>query len=178
MRAVVGDRVLAERIAHALHAGRVLGGSELLRRDARHRLLDRRLSLGRVEPLALGRREHDVQHAPLLGGELRLDQVGRPLRIRPRDLELVPKRAPDRHHQEDEHDDDSDPAEDNAPRMRRTHPRPARERPRSEPFVGSEPFAGRRLSVRAGLLVLVLFHPVLGHERSPLRRVEFPLETC
>ncbi len=136
-------------ISHLLHAGRVLGGRELLRRDARHRLLDRRLSLGRVEPLALGRREHDVQHAALLGGELRLDQVGRPLRIRSRNLELVPELAPDRHHQEDEHDDDSDPAEDNAPRMRRTHPRPARERPRSEPFVGSEPFAGRRLSVRS-----------------------------
>ena len=47
-------------------------------------------TVGRVEALALGRREDDVQHAALLGRELGLDQVRRPLRIRPRDLELIP----------------------------------------------------------------------------------------
>ena len=53
------------------------------------RLFDRRLALRRVEPLALRCREDDVQHAALLGGELRLDQVGRLLGVRPWDLELV-----------------------------------------------------------------------------------------
>ena len=51
--AVVGERVLAERIADALQPGLVVGGLELRRLEARDRLLDRRLALGRVEPLAL-----------------------------------------------------------------------------------------------------------------------------
>ena len=89
--AVVGDRVLAERIPDALHACLVALGLELRRLEACDGLLDRGLALGRVEPLSLGCREDDVQHGALLGGELGLDQVGRLLRLRPRDLELVPE---------------------------------------------------------------------------------------
>ena len=59
-------------------------------------LLDRRLALGVVERLALGRGEHDVQDGALLGGELGLDQVGRALRVRARDLELVAQLAAER----------------------------------------------------------------------------------
>ena len=58
-------------------------------------LLDRRLALRRVEPLALGRGEDDVEDAALLGRELRLDQVGRPLRVGAGDLELVAQAAAD-----------------------------------------------------------------------------------
>ena len=52
------------------------------------------LRSGRVEPLALRRREHDVEHGALLGRELGLDQVGRLLRVRARDLELVREEPP------------------------------------------------------------------------------------
>ena len=55
----------------------VLGRRELGRLELRDRVLDRGLALGRVEPLALGRGEDEVEHRALLGGELRLDEVGR-----------------------------------------------------------------------------------------------------
>ena len=115
--------------------GLVLGRLELGGLELRDRLLDRGLALGRVEPLALGRGEDEVQHAALLGGELRLDQVGRPLRVGARDLELVLQAAADGGDEHDEDDDDPEPAEDDAPRMGRAGSRPAREPARRETLV-------------------------------------------
>ena len=75
---------------------RVLGRLELgVGPQLLHGRLDGRLALRRVEPLALGRREHDVEHAALLGGELLLDEVRRALRVRAGDLELVAQPAAD-----------------------------------------------------------------------------------
>jgi hypothetical protein len=86
---VVGDCVRAERVPHALDAGVPLGRRELGRLEPRDRVLDRRRALWGVQPLALRRREYEVQHTALLGRELRLDQVRRPLRVRTGNLELV-----------------------------------------------------------------------------------------
>jgi hypothetical protein len=72
----------------------------------------------------------------LLLGELGFDQVGRLLRIRARNLELVLQAAADRPDQDDQEHDDADPAADHAPGMRGASPRPARERAGREPFVG------------------------------------------
>ena len=91
--------------------------------------------------LALGRGEDEVQDRALLGRELRLDQVDRLLRVRPRDLELVLQAAADGADEEDEEDDDAEPARDDPPRMRGAGARPARERSRGEPLVGREPLA-------------------------------------
>ena len=124
---VLGERLLAERVADAREPCLLLGRLELGGLQARDRLVDRGLALGRVEPLALGRGEDEVEDAALLVGELRLDQVGRPLRVGARDLELVPQRAADGRDEPDEDDDDRQPAEDDTPRVGRAETRPARE---------------------------------------------------
>ena len=126
--AVVRDRLLAERVADLLDAGLVGGRRELVGLEAGDRLLDRRAALGRVEPLALGRREDDVQDGALLLRELGLDQVGRLLRVRARDLEHVLERPADRPDEDDQERDDAEPAEDDAPGMRGAGSRPACER--------------------------------------------------
>ena len=136
--AVLGERRLAERVADALEAGLAVGGLELVRLELRDRLLDRRLALRRVEPLALRRREDEVQDRALLGGELGLDQVGRLLRVRAGDLELVPQRATDRRDQHDQRDDDPDPHNHDPPRMQSARPRPARQHTRRQPLMRSE----------------------------------------
>ena len=101
-----------------------------------------------------GRGEDDVEDAALLVGELRLDQVGRPLGVGARDLELVPQRAADRRDEADQDHDDREPAEDDAPRVRRARPRPARERPCREALVRRSP------AVPAG------FRAVLRHQAA------------
>jgi hypothetical protein len=68
--AVVGERLLAERVADALEAGLAVPGLELGRLQARNRGRDSRAALGRVEPLAAGRGEDDVEDRALLGREL------------------------------------------------------------------------------------------------------------
>ena len=65
-----------------------------MRRD--EHLRERVRALGRVEPLTVGRREHDAQRSALLAAELRVDQVGRLLRVRARDLEVVDQLAVER----------------------------------------------------------------------------------
>ncbi len=96
-------------------------------------------ALGRVQPFALGRGEDEVQDAALLGGELGLDQVGRLLRVRARNLELVLQAAAERPDREDQERDDPDPAEDDTPRMRGARAHPAGEPARRETFVGCAP---------------------------------------
>ena len=95
--AVVGEHVFGRTGRRRSQAGRLSSGRlELGRLELRDRRLDRRLVLRRVEPLALRRGEDEVQDAALLLGELGLDQVGRLLRVRARDLELVLQAAADR----------------------------------------------------------------------------------
>ena len=162
--AVVGDCVLAERISHALQAGLVLGRLELGRLETGDRLLDCRLALRRVEPLAHRRREDEVQDAALLGGELRLDQIRRLLSVGPRDLELVAQLTSDRPDQDDQDGDDAEPAEDDAPRMRRAGPRPARQRAGGQTFVGcAAPIRHRFVNVGRRPTVPVGSSRVLGH---------------
>ena len=132
---VVGERVRAERVARALDAGLVGRGRVRRGLDERDRLLDRGLALGRVEPLARRCGEDDVEDAALLGRELRLDQVGRALRVGAGDLELVAQAAAHRDDEADEHDEDPDPADDHAPRVRGAESRPARPGARGEAFV-------------------------------------------
>ncbi len=148
--AVVGERVLAERIADARHARLAVRGLELRGLEAPDRPLDRRFAIGCVEPLTGRRGEHHVQHGALLGRELRLDQVGRFLRLGAGDLELVSQRATDGHDQDDQQDDEPDPAEDDAPGMCGAGASPARKRARRESFVGRAPLGIRVL--RHGLL--------------------------
>ena len=138
--------------------------------SSRDRLLDRRLARGRVEPLALGRREDDVQDRALLGGELRLDQVGRLLRVRPGDLELVAQRTADRPDEDDQDDDDADPAEDDTPGMRRACAHPARERARRQSFVSLAAAGGRLVAVVHALRAVAGFS-VFGVGHAPPRRV-------
>jgi hypothetical protein len=63
----------------------------------------------------LGGGEDEVQHAALLGRELRLDQVGRLLRIRPWYLELVFEAPADCAHENDQEGHDADPRADDTP---------------------------------------------------------------
>ena len=130
-----------------------LGGPQL--RDRRR---DRGLALGRVEPLALGRGEHEVQDAALLGGELGLDQVGRALRVGARDLELVLEAAADGHDEHDERGDDAEPRDDNAPCVVRTGAHPAGQCAGRKSLVCSETLGSR-------------FAPVLRHAPLTSRRV-------
>ena len=137
--AVVRERVVAEGIADALDPGLVGGGLELVRLQLRDRAFDRRLPLGRVEALTPRGGEDEIQNRALLLRELALDQVGRLLGVRARDLELVLEAPADRSDEHDEEDDDPHPARDHAPRVGRARTHPARERPRREPFVRRPP---------------------------------------
>ena len=77
--------------------------------------------------------------------------------------ELVLQAAADRHEEGDQNDDDAEPAQEDAPRMRRASSVPARKRAGGETFVGREPI--RRVApvpaVAAGSSV------VLGHRSAP-----------
>ncbi len=103
-----------------------------------------------------GRGEDEVEHAALLGGELRLDQVGRLLRVGAGDVELVLQAPADRRDEHDQQRHDPDPAEDHAPGMRRAHARPAGEPAGRETFV-------RSLALAPGFQVL------LRHAFAPSR---------
>ena len=176
--AVLGDRVLAERIVDALRPALPSAGanSSVLRRAIG--TLDRRLALRRVEPLALGRGEHDVQHAALLGGELGLDEVGRLLGIGAGDLELVAQAAADRRDQGDQGGDDADPAEDHPPRVGRAHARPARERAGRKPFVGRAPLRPDFLVRAADGPVFVPSVDLIRHAFIPLSQPSSPRNAC
>ena len=89
IRPFFGERPLRERVADALDPGLAffdLYSGVLSFADGGK---DCGLALGRVETLSGRCREHEVQHGALLGRELRLDEVGGLLRVRPRDLEHV-----------------------------------------------------------------------------------------
>ena len=101
-----------------------------------HGRLDGGLALGCVESLALGRREHDVEHATLLGGELLLDEVRRALRVGAGDLELVAQPASDGGDERDEDDDDPEPGKQDPAGMGRAGAGPAGPRARRQSFVG------------------------------------------
>ena len=109
--AVVGERLVVERVADALDSRRVFGRRELGRLELRDRGVDRRLALRRIESLAFGRGEDEIEHGTLLRGELGLDQIGRALRVGARYLELVLQAAAHRHDERDQCDDDSQPGE-------------------------------------------------------------------
>ena len=135
---VLGEGALAERVADAVDADLVPARSELRRLELRDGVLDRRFPLGRVETLALGRREDQVQHRALLGGELGLDEIRRLLRVRARDLELVLQASADGRDEQDEDGDDPHPAEDHLPRVVGAPAHPAREAAGRESFVCRE----------------------------------------
>src|SRR5262249_34005790 len=78
---------------------------------------DRVCARSRVETLTRRRREDDAQGGALLAAELRIDQVGRLLRVRPGDLEVVDEMAVECGVQADQHDEDRDPPENDTPRM-------------------------------------------------------------
>ncbi len=141
---VVGGRVVGERALDALEAGLVLRRLELRGLQARDRFVDRLLSLGRVEALAGGGREDDIQDAALLLRELGLDEIGRSLRVRARNLELVTERATERSDDEDEDGKDADPRADDAPRVHCAPPRPARQRPCRKSLVRCPPLGAVR----------------------------------
>ena len=105
--AVVGDGVLGERRLDALEAGLVFRRLELRPAEPRDGLVDRLLVLGRVEPLSRWNGKHDVQHAALLLGELRLDQIRSLLRVGSGDLELVAERSGERDDEDDQHGEDA-----------------------------------------------------------------------
>ena len=132
---VVGERVRAEGVARALDAGLVGGGGVRRGLDERDRLLDRGLALGRIEPLARRCGEDDIEDAALLGRELRLDQVGRALRVGAGDLELVAQASADGDDEADEHDENPHPADDHAPWVRGAETRPACPSAGGEAFV-------------------------------------------
>ena len=151
--AVVGEGRVVERVADALDPGLVLGGLELLRLELGDDALDRLLALRGVEPLPLRRGEDEVEDAALLGCELGLDQVGRLLRVRAGDLELVLEAAADGGDEDDQAGDDSEPREDHAPRVRRARAHPPGKPARREPFVRGAPLSRRWASVGlSGLL--------------------------
>ncbi len=110
-------------------------GLELLRLQLRDRRFDRGLALRSVEPFTFGRGEDEIQHGSLLGRELGFDQIRRPLRVGTRDLELVLQAAADRGDEDDEKGEDSQPAEDDAPGVRRARSHPAGERAGGQALV-------------------------------------------
>ena len=154
MRPSLRERVLRERVGDARETclARRLVGLELVGLEESDRLRDRRLAIGGVEPLTFRRREHDVEDGALLGRELRLDQVGRLLRIRAGNRELVAQRATDRGHEEDQGRDDRDPGQDDLPGVVGAHAHPVREAACRQPFM-------RRKALRRPVL-LVLRHAV------------------
>jgi hypothetical protein len=152
---VVREGVRAERIADALDPGLVLRRLELRALELRDRGVDRRLALRRVESLAFGCCKDKVQYGTLLGRELRLDQVGRLLRVGARDLELVLQAAAERRDREDQDCEDAEPADNHAPRVAGVQPRPARKR------------AGRQTFMSCAPLLRTVTWPLLRHARSP-----------
>ena len=87
-------------------------------------------SRSRVEPAPVLGREHHPQGGALVATELRLDQVGRLLRVRARDLEVVDQLAVERRVQPDQEDEHDRPAPDHPPRVARTTAGKPRQRPR------------------------------------------------
>jgi hypothetical protein len=59
---VVGERLVGERVADAVEAHLAVLGLELRGLELRNRCVDRGLTLGRIETLALGRGKNEVQH--------------------------------------------------------------------------------------------------------------------
>ncbi len=158
--AVLGEGVRCERVGHARESGLVLGRLELGRPELGDRLLDRRLAGRRVETLPLGRREDDVQDAALLRRELGLDQVGRPLCVGARDLELVAKAPADRADEHDQNGDDPHPGADHTPWMGGIRTRPACESAGGQALVSREPLGARSLGAGRSL-------GYVGHASSP-----------
>ena len=119
-------------------------------------LLDGGPAGGRVEPLA-GRRCHDhAQRRALLDRELGVDQVGRPLDVRPGEVEVVDQRAVERGVQPAQHHEDGEPAEDHPPGM-----------------AGEVPgHAGLRTRVRDPAFVLQIGVCEISHECSTSLYVE------
>ena len=101
----------------ALDAGLVLGRLELLRLQLGESVLDGSLALGGVELLARRRREDKVQDAALFGGELRLDQVSRLLRVGAGDLELVAQVSAEQHDRQQEGKEGEDAHQQHTPRV-------------------------------------------------------------
>ena len=134
--AVVRERRVVERVTDARQAGGSLRRLELVRLETRNRLVDRGLSLGRVEALACRRREDDVENASLLRGELCLEEIGRLLGVGPRNRELVLKRATDGRDQHDQRCDDPDPREDDTPGVVGARAHPTGERATRRPLMG------------------------------------------
>jgi hypothetical protein len=71
---------------------------------------------------AAGRRQHHAESGALLAAELGGDQVGRLLRVRARDLEVVDQLAVERGVQADQQSEHDEPAPDHALRMARAAP--------------------------------------------------------
>ena len=169
--AVLGERAPAEGVADALDPGLAGGGLELGRLEERDGLLDRRLAVRRVEPLPGRGGEDEVQDRALLGGELRLDEVRRLLRVRAGDVEVVAQAAADGPDEHDQHGDDPDPRRDHPPRVRRAHARPARQAPGREAFVGGAVVAstgrgGVGQTVPAGITIVVRHVGALRSRRT------------
>jgi hypothetical protein len=118
-----------------------VGRLEVARLELRDRGFDRRLALGRVQSLPFRRGEDEVEDGALLGGELRLDEIGCPLGVRPRDLELVLQAAAEREDENDEHGEDAAPGADDTPRMGGAGAHPAREPSGRQAFVGQASLA-------------------------------------
>ena len=158
--AVLRERLFAERVADAVDPRLAVGGGELGRLELRDRVFDGGLARGRVQALALGCGEDEVQHGALLGRELRFDEVGGLLRVRARNLELVLEAAADRGDEDDERGEDAEPCENDPPGVRGERPHHVRERSRREPFV-----CGQSVGFASGR--------VLRHGSSPLIRFRF-----
>ena len=161
---VLGKGPLGERVADAVYADRVLTRRELRRLELRHRVLDRGLALGRVEPFSFGGREDEVEHRALLGCELRLDQIGGALGVRARDLELVLQAPADCRDEQDEEGEDPQPADDHRPRVVGTPAHPARETTGRQSFVCCESLLGHANTPR--LVAAVTTRLRVGSHRS------------
>ena len=157
---VVGEGLLGERVTDAIESNLVPTRGELGGLELRDHVFDRCLALRRVEALARGSREDEVEHGALLGRELRLDEVGRPLRVRARNLELVLQAAADRGHQHDQPGDYREPGEDHAPGVVRAGAHPTRECAGRKSFVRCEAF-------RLGFVCLLGHAPPSASSRFP-----------
>ena len=154
---VVGELVgVRERAPDLRDVFRILGQLALARGRGGEHPVDRRRPCGRVEALPARRRHDDAQRSALLPTELGVDQVGRLLRVRPWDLEVVDQLAVERRVQPDEQDEDADPAPDHAPRMARAPACQSREAARM----------GDPLFLEAQLIDVWTFNG-FGHEKSP-----------
>ena len=164
---VVGERALAERVADAFDADLVAARRELRGLELRDGVLDGGLALGRVETFSLGCCKDQIEDGALLGGELRLDQVGRTLRVRARDLELVLQAPADGRNEQDERGDDPHPPEDHFPRVVGAPAHPARERTRREALVGGQTVGIGPVYGRLDVTSPISFVPVFGHAFRP-----------